>query len=880
MKAYLEEKDAVLAELGSSMEGLTDEEAAARLSRDGLNKLQEGKKDSLFKKFLGELRDPMTIVLIIAALVSAVTAVYAGESLTDTAIILAVVLSNACLGVYQESKAEAAIEALQQVAAATAKVIRGGHQKTIHADEVVRGDLLVLEAGDAVPADARIVKSASMKTQEAALTGESTDVEKTDGTLTAADNGDVSLGDRKNMVYMGSIVTYGRGHAVVTGTGMDTEMGAIADALSNAKDEETPLQIKLNELSRKLSAMILIICAFVFIVNLVRNGGKAILDTFMIAVSLAVAAIPEGLSAVVTVLLSIGVTKMSRNHAIIRKLTAVETLGCTQIICSDKTGTLTQNRMTVVKKVTGDEKLLMTAMALCSDAELEQGGAIGEATECALVNDANRNGLPKDELAEDLPRVDEAPFDSLRKMMSTLHRAGAGQGFIQFTKGAPDEVLRRCTRIWQGGQAVPITDEQRKAILDENKGMADQALRVLGAAKRVYDERPASNAPDALEQDLTWIGMCGMIDPIRPEVKDAIAQCGSAGIRPIMITGDHKDTATAIARDLGILKPGQIAITGAELDAIPDEVFAHDVRRYSVYARVQPENKVRIVNAWKALGKVTAMTGDGVNDAPSIKSADIGVGMGITGTDVTKSVADMILTDDNFATIVSAVGEGRRIYDNIRKAVQFLLSANLAEVLAVFSATLMGFTILKPVHILWINLITDTLPAIALGMEEAEKDVMKRPPRNRRESIFADGLGFDIAFQGLVIAAVTVFSYFAGLRMESGVWDIAESPVGMTMAFLTLSMIEIFHSFNMRSRIRSLFCIRKQNTWLWGTLVFSLLITAAVIFVPFLNSAFSFQPITIAEYLTAMALALIIIPVVEIEKAIRRRTIRARRKNG
>ncbi len=880
MKAYLEEKEAVLAELGSSMEGLADGEAAARLERDGLNKLQEAKKESLVMKFLGELKDPMTIVLIIAALVSAVTAIYAGESLTDTAIILAVVLVNACLGVYQESKAEAAIEALQQVAAATAKVIRGGHQRTIRADEVVRGDLLVLEAGDAVPADARIVECASMKTQEAALTGESTDVEKQDGILTAAGNGDVSLGDRKNMVYMGSIVTYGRGHAVVTGTGMDTEMGAIADALSNAKDEETPLQIKLNELSRKLSAMILIICAFVFIINLVRNGGKAILDTFMIAVSLAVAAIPEGLSAVVTVLLSIGVTKMSKNHAIIRKLTAVETLGCTQIICSDKTGTLTQNRMTVVKKVTADEKLLMTAMALCSDAELEQGEAVGEATECALVNDANRNGLPKDELAEDLPRVDEAPFDSLRKMMSTLHRAGAGQGFIQFTKGAPDEVLRRCTRIWQGGQAVPITEEQRKLILEENKGMADQALRVLGAAKRVYDERPASNEPDEMEQDLTWIGMCGMIDPIRPEVKDAIAQCGSAGIRPIMITGDHKDTATAIARELGILKPGQIAITGAELDAIPDEVFAHDVRRYSVYARVQPENKVRIVNAWKALGKVTAMTGDGVNDAPSIKSADIGVGMGITGTDVTKSVADMILTDDNFATIVSAVGEGRRIYDNIRKAVQFLLSANLAEVLAVFSATLMGFTILKPVHILWINLITDTLPAVALGMEQAEKDVMQRPPRNRRESIFADGLGFDIAFQGLIIAAVTVFSYFAGVRLESGIWDITESPAGMTMAFLTLSMIEIFHSFNMRSRIRSLFSIRKQNKWLWGTLAFSLLITAAVIFVPFLNSAFSFQPITVTEYLTALALALIVIPVVEIEKAIRRRTSRAHRKNG
>ena len=878
MKPYLEEKEAVLAEAGSSMEGLSDEEAAVRLVRDGHNKLKEGEKESLLRKFLGELKDPMTIVLIIAAVVSAITALYAGESLTDTIIILAVVLINACLGVYQESKAEAAIEALQQVAAATAKVIRGGHLKTIHADEVVRGDMLILEAGDAVPADARIVECASMKTQEAALTGESTDVEKQSEALAAAENGEVSLGDRKNMVYMGSIVTYGRGHAVVTGTGMDTEMGAIADALTNAKDEETPLQIKLKELSRKLSAMILVICAFVFIVNLVRNGGKAVLDTFMIAVSLAVAAIPEGLSAVVTVLLSIGVTKMSKNHAIIRKLTAVETLGCTQIICSDKTGTLTQNKMTVVRKVTDDEKLLMSAMALCSDAELEEGEAVGEATECALVNDANRNGMPKEELAADLPRVDEAPFDSLRKMMTTLHRMGAGHGFIQFTKGAPDEVLRRCTKIWKGGQAVPITKEQREQILAENKGMADQALRVLGAAQRIYDERPASNAAEELEQDLTWIGMCGMIDPIRPEVKDAIQKCRSAGIRPIMITGDHKDTATAIARELGILQPGQMAITGAELDAIPDEVFAHDVRRYSVYARVQPENKVRIVNAWKALGMVTAMTGDGVNDAPSIKSADIGVGMGITGTDVTKSVADMILTDDNFATIVSAVGEGRRIYDNIRKAIQFLLSANLAEVLAVFSATLMGFTILKPVHILWINLITDTLPAIALGMEDAEKDVMQRPPRHRKESIFADGLGFGIAFQGLIIAAVTVFSYFIGHRMESGAWGIAESPAGMTMAFLTLSMVEIFHSFNMRSRHASLFSLKKQNLWLWGTLAFSLLITAAVIFVPFLNKAFSFTPITLAEYLTAMALALVVIPIVEIEKAIRRWTTRKNRK--
>ncbi len=871
LKPYLEEKEKVLEALGSSMAGLSDAEAAERLAKEGPNRLKEEKKESVFRKFLGELKDPMTIVLIIAAAVSAVTAIYANESLTDAGIILAVVLINACLGVYQENKAEAAIEALQQTAAATAKVIRGGHQKTVRADEVVRGDLLVLEAGDAVPADARIVECASMKTMEAALTGESTDVEKQSEALTAPEGGDVTLGDRKNMTYMGSIVTYGRGHAVATGTGMDTEMGSIADALSSAKEEETPLQIKLNELSRKLSWMILVICGFVFVVNLVRNGGKAVLDTFMIAVSLAVAAIPEGLSAVVTVLLSIGVTKMSKNHAIIRKLTAVETLGCTQIICSDKTGTLTQNKMTVVQKVTGDEKLLMTAMALCSDAELEGGEAVGEATECALVNDAYQHGLTKNELAEDLPRVDEAPFDSLRKMMTTIHRARAGAGFIQFTKGAPDEVLRRCTKIWENGQAVSLSEKQRRTILEENKSMADRALRVLGAAQRIYEEKPADNTPAELEQDMTWIGMCGMIDPIRPEVKDAIGQCRNAGIRPIMITGDHKDTATAIAKDLGILEPGQLAITGAELDAIPDEDFAQDVRRYSVYARVQPENKVRIVNAWKNAGMVTAMTGDGVNDAPSIKSADIGVGMGITGTDVTKSVADMILADDNFATIVSAVGEGRRIYDNIRKAIQFLLSANLAEVLAVFSATLMGFTILKPVHILWINLITDTMPAISLGMEEAEQDVMQRPPRNRKESIFAGGLGFDVIFQGVVIALLTVLSYFVGYRLENSVWGIAESATGMTMAFLTLSMIEIFHSFNMRSRTRSLFGLKKQNKWLWGTLVFSVLITAAVIFVPFLSRAFAFRALTITEYAAAMVLALAVIPIVEIEKLIRRK---------
>ena len=866
MKEYLSTSEEVLSSLESTQMGLTEDEAKLRLEKNGPNKLREAEKDSILKKFFNELKDPMTIVLIAAAIVSAVTAIYAGESLADTIIILAVVVINAVLGVYQNNKAEAAIEALQQVAAATAKVIRGGHQETIRADELVPGDVIVLEAGDAVPADGRLLESASLKVEEAALTGESIDVEKTADVIEAASNGDVPLGDRKNMVYMGSSITYGRGQAVVTGTGMNTQMGSIADALHNAADEETPLQKKLGELSRKLSVMILGICAFVFAVNLIRNGGKAVLDTFMIAVSLAVAAIPEGLSAVVTILLSIGVTKMSKNHAIIRKLTAVETLGCTRIICSDKTGTLTQNRMTVVKHVTGDERVLMTAMALCSDAKLEDGEAVGEATECALVNDANKAGLRKDELETDLPRVDEAPFDSIRKMMTTLHRAKAGGGFVQYTKGAPDEVLRRCTRIWENGKSIPLTEEKRNELLGENKAMSDQALRVLAAAQRVFDERPQKCEPDACEQDMTWIGMSGMIDPIRPEVKAAIQQCREAGIRPIMITGDHKDTAVAIAKELGVLDEGQMAVTGAELDAIEDSVFAQDVQNYSVYARVQPENKVRIVKAWQALGCVTAMTGDGVNDAPSIKQADIGVGMGITGTDVTKSVADMILTDDNFATIVAAVAEGRRIYANIRKAIQFLLSANLAEVLAVFVSTLLGFTIFKPVHILWINLITDTFPAIALGMEEAEPDVMRRPPRNTEDGIFAGGLGFDMVVQGAIIAVLTLFSYFAGHYMAEGTWSVAQSPAGMTTAFLTLSMTEIFHAFNMRSRRQSLFAQKKQNKWLWGTLVFSLVLTSSVVFVPFLRDAFSFARISVAEYLTAMGIAICIIPLVEIIK--------------
>ncbi|HIR14066.1 MAG TPA: cation-translocating P-type ATPase [Candidatus Choladousia intestinavium] len=879
MKEYLVSPEEVLKEQNSSPEGLSQAEAEKRLEQTGPNKLKEGKKDSLLKKFLKELADPMIIILIVAAAISGVTAFYEGESFTDVIIILAVVIINAVLGVFQESKAEAAIAALQEIAAATSKVLRDGKMVILKSEDLVPGDVVLLEAGDAVPADGRILESASMKIEEAALTGESVPVNKIVKLLNLDGEKDVPLGDRKNMMYMGSTVVYGRGKAVITGTGMNTEMGKIASALSQAQDEETPLQLKLNQLSKILTFLVIGICIVIFAVGLFRAQGSAqgitgdaILDTFMVAVSLAVAAIPEGLAAVVTIVLSIGVTNMSRRNAIIRKLTAVETLGCTQIICSDKTGTLTQNKMTVVDHVSDNEKLLMTAMALCSDAELDPDTkeATGEPTECALVNDAAKNGLLKPDLKIAYARIAEAPFDSMRKMMSTVHES-ADHKIIQFTKGAPDEVLKRCTKAIVKGTVVPMTDEIRQVILNSNKSMADRALRVLCGAMREWDAKPENSEPEFLEQDLTYLGLSGMIDPVRPEVKDAIVECREAGIRPIMITGDHKDTAVAIAMELGIISSPDEAITGAQLNDMDDETFNRNIEHYSVYARVQPEHKVRIVNGWKAKGMITAMTGDGVNDAPSIKSADIGIGMGITGTDVTKNVADMVLADDNFATIVSAVEEGRRIYANIRKAIQFLLASNLAEVLAIFFATLIGFTILEPVHLLWINLITDCFPALALGMEKSEADSMKRPPRDPREGIFTGGMGFDVFFQGFIVTILVMTSYLIGHHIESGVWEFVNSPDGTTMAFLTLSMVEIFHSLNMRSRRGSIFTLTSHNKFLYGAMIVSLLLTTAVIEVPFLASAFEFTPIDLEEYAIALVLAFLIIPIMEIIKAIQRK---------
>ena len=875
-KTYTQSTEEVLSELQVGTAGLTSAEAKTRLEKYGPNKLKEGEKPTLLQRFLQQLKDPMLIILLIAAAVSALTGMLAGEpEWAEVIIILVVVLLNAILGVFQESKAEAAIEALQTMTAATCKVIRDGKQITLHSTDLVPGDIVVLEAGDAVPADGRIIENASLKIEEAALTGESVPVNKMIDALYLTDSSaDVPLGDRKNMCYMGSTVVYGRGKAVITATGMETEMGKIAGALAAAEEEETPLQRKLDELGKLLSKMVLGICVFIFAFNLFRAGDfhlEVILETFMVAVSLAVAAIPEGMATVVTVVLSIGVTRMSQRNAVIRRLTAVETLGCTQVICSDKTGTLTQNKMTVVDHV-GPTELLATAMALCSDANLnEENQAEGEPTECALVNFAYSVGLKKQDLEKATPRVDEAPFDSGRKMMSTIHDLGGK--FIQYTKGGPDVVLARCAYYLDGDEVRPMTEEKRAAIMADNKAMADKALRVLAAAKRDWSEKPADNTPEFLEQELVFLGLTGMIDPVRPEVKAAIDECRSAGIRAVMITGDHKDTAVAIAKELGIITDASQAITGAELDKISDDDILEAVKKYGVYARVQPEHKTRIVNAWKANDAITAMTGDGVNDAPSIKSADIGVGMGITGTDVTKNVADMVLADDNFATIVAAVGEGRRIYDNILKAIQFLLASNMSEVLGVFGASLMGFTLLNPVHLLFINLVTDCFPALALGMEEAEPDTMNRPPRDSKEGIFAGGLFFDIAYQGVLVTALTILSYIIGNAFEVGhmAMPVGVSEHGMTMAFLTMSMCEIFHSFNLRSQRKSIFTLKTRNKILWLAMIGSLLLTTAILEIPFLANAFGFTPVGLVEYGIAMALAILVIPIVEVVKAVQRK---------
>ena len=886
MKEYLSSSEDVLREQGTDAEaGLSSAEAASRQEKFGPNKLEEAEKTPLWIRFFQQMADPMVIMLIVAAIISAVTGAIQGEiDFADVIIIMTVVIINSALGVIQEAKSEEALAALQEMSAAQSKVIRDGKLVMLHSSELVPGDVILLEAGDSVPADCRVIESATMKIEEAALTGESVPVEKHASPIELDGADDVPLGDRKNMCYMGSTVVYGRGRAVVVGTGMDTEMGKIAGALTEAKEELTPLQVKLDELSHILTKLVIVICVVIFAVDVLRHGfsnmagePELLLNTFMVAVSLAVAAIPEGLVAVVTIVLSLGVTKMAKRQAIIRNLSAVETLGCTQVICSDKTGTLTQNKMTVVKhELAAPKEKFLAGMALCSDAQWDEelGEAVGEPTECALVNDAGKAGLTG--LTAEHPRVGEAPFDSGRKMMSVVVETLDGE-YEQYTKGAPDVVIGLCTHIYEGDKVVPLTEERRAELVAANKAMADEALRVLALASRTYTEVPADCSPAALEHDLVFCGLSGMIDPVRPEVADAIREAHDAGIRTVMITGDHIDTAVAIAKNLGIIEDRKQAITGAELDKLSDEELDARIEDYGVYARVQPEHKTRIVEAWKSRNMIVAMTGDGVNDAPSIKRANIGVGMGITGTDVTKNVADMVLADDNFATIISACEEGRRIYDNIRKVIQFLLSANLAEVFSVFIATLVGFTLFQPVQLLWVNLVTDCFPALALGMEEAEGNIMQRKPRKASDGVFAGNMGLDCVVQGLIITALVLASFFAGVYFDMGCIDIANMMAGtadeegVMMAFITLNMVEIFHCFNMRSRRQSLFSMKKQNVWLWGAAALALVLTLIVVeFEPLAMMFFGVPGLELKGSLTALGIAFLIIPLNELYKAIMR----------
>ena len=882
MNPYQMKKEDVLKMLGTDENGLTHNQAKENQKKYGKNELAEGKKKNPFILFLEQYKDFLVIILIIAAIISGVL----GD--IESAIVIFVVITiNAILGTVQHIKAEQSLDSLKEMSAPTAKVIRDGEIKVVEGKDVTVGDIVVIEAGDYVCSDGRIIENASLKVDESAMTGESEPVEKQETVL----DGEKPLGDRVNMLYSGSFATYGRAKMVVTSVGMETEIGKIASLLKSTQEKKTPLQESLDNFGKKLSLIIIGICVIVLGLELFRSDGinlTVFTDAFVFAVALAVAAIPEALSSIVTIVLSVGTQKLAKENAIIRKLQAVEGLGSVSIICSDKTGTLTQNKMTVQKiyfdgqiidkddEINARQGQLIIDGALCNDSVQKEGQEIGDPTEIALVNFSEKHDLPVEKMREKYQRLGEIPFDSDRKLMSTVHKIG--DNYKMLTKGAVDVLSGRIDEVKTMDGKRPFTAEDLAELKKVNTEFSQMGLRVLAVCERDVDTVDIS-VDD--EKDYILLGLVAMQDPPREESAEAVRKCKTAGIRPIMITGDHKDTAVAIALELGIIKDKSEAITGAELDDISDEDFKEKVTQYSVYARVQPEHKVRIVNAWKSRGMITAMTGDGVNDAPSIKSADIGVGMGITGTDVTKNVADMVLADDNFATIVSAVEEGRRIYDNIRKSIQFLLSSNLSEVMAIFTANLLGFTILKPVHLLWINLVTDCFPALALSMEKGEKDLMKRPPRKSSDGIFAGGVGFDVVYQGLFVTLLTLAAYFIGHFMEAGRWEITESADGMTMAFLTMSMCEIFHSFNMRSQHGSTVSMLLHgsfNKYIFGSTVLSLITTALVIEVPFLADAFDFTTIDAREFFTALGLAFLIIPLVEIVKAIERAVIKNKAK--
>jgi len=870
---YLQSVEDVFKEVQSSPSGLSSQEAASRLEKYGANTLQEGKKKSLLEKFVDQFKDFMILVLLVAAVVSMFA--HQGEpDPTDAIIILAVVLLNAVLGVFQESKAEEAIEALKKMASPVASVLRDGHVEHIKGEDIVVGDVVILEAGDVVPADMRLFEVNTVKIEESALTGESVPVDKD---LVIPSGDEVGIGDRTNMAFSSTNVTYGRAVGVVTSTGMNTEVGKIANMLANTEESKTPLQENQDALGKWLTIMILVIAVIIFVVGMLR--GNEWTHMLLTAIAIAVAAIPEGLPAISTIILALGTQKMAQRNAIVRKLPAVETLGGVEIICSDKTGTLTLNQMTVEKMVYDNEihdaseeiskdNIALRVMNLANDTKISQDNSLlGDPTETAMVQyGLDKNYDVREELVN-IPRVAEVPFDSTRKLMTTIHQLEDGK-YLVATKGAPDMLLDRVTKIEKHGEVSAFTEDDRTTLMKLNKEMATQALRVLAMAYKVIDTLPETVDTDSIEHDLIFAGLVGMIDPERKEAAAAIKVAQSAGIRTIMITGDHRDTAQAIAKRLGILRPDQEdgVLTGGELNDISDEELERTVETYSVYARVSPEHKVRIVKAWQKNGKVVSMTGDGVNDAPSLKQADIGVGMGITGTEVSKGASDMVLADDNFETIVVAVEEGRKVFANIQKAVQYLLSANFGEVMTMFIATMAGWSILEPIHILWINLVTDVFPAIALGLEEAEADIMNHPPRGKSSNFLSNGVLPSIFYQGFFEGGITLFVFWYATHIAN--WG---NPVGETMAFATLGLIQLFHAFNVKSVYKSLGTVGAFKNKLFNyAILVSAVMLLSVMVIPGLTTVFDVAILTAEQWLFVVGAAFSIVPIVEIAKAIMR----------
>ncbi|ARC22375.1 MULTISPECIES: cation-translocating P-type ATPase [Streptococcus] len=875
---YTQGEEEVLKNLDTSVDGLSTAQAKERLDAYGYNELDEGEKRSLLSKFIDQFKDLMIIILLVAAALSVITEGMHG--LTDACIILAVVVLNAAFGVYQEGQAEAAIEALKNMSSPMARVRRDGHVVEIDSRELVPGDIVLLEAGDVVPADMRLLEAASLKIEEAALTGESVPVEKD---ITETVEAEAGIGDRVNMGYQNSNVTYGRGTGVVTNTGMYTEVGKIADMLANADESQTPLKQSLEQLSKTLTYLIIAIALVTFLVSVFIRGEQP-LEGLMVAVALAVAAIPEGLPAIVTILLSLGTTTLAKRNSIVRKLPAVETLGSTEIIASDKTGTLTMNQMTVEKVYTngqlqnastelGADNTTLRIMNFANDTKVDPDGKlIGDPTETALVQFGLDHNFDVRDVLKSEPRVAELPFDSDRKLMSTIHKEADGTYFVA-VKGAPDQLLKRVTRIEINGEVRPITDEDKQAILATNKDLAKQALRVLMMAYKTSNEIPTLESA-VVESDLIFSGLVGMIDPERPEAAEAVRVAKEAGIRPIMITGDHQDTAEAIAKRLGIIDPNDTedhVFTGAELNELSDEEFQKVFKQYSVYARVSPEHKVRIVKAWQNDGKVVAMTGDGVNDAPSLKTADIGIGMGITGTEVSKGASDMVLADDNFATIIVAVEEGRKVFSNIQKSIQYLLSANMAEVFIIFFATLFGWDVLQPVHLLWINLVTDTLPAIALGVEPAEPGIMTHKPRGRQSNFFDGGVFGAIMYQGVFQTILVLAVYGWGLTFPEHHTQAEIHADALTMAFATLGLIQLLHAFNVKSVYQSVFKVGlfRNKTFNWAIPVAFVLLMATIV-VPGFNNLFHVSHLSLTQWLAVIVGSFLIVVLVELVKAIQR----------